>query len=256
MATKSQLKQYFEIGKIPTQSQFGELIDFIQPLISDDVTDRPNQTLLFGGDTPNPIINGLRIIHYYEDFNTIYNYWIFTNEAGGNQSGISIPMFVIKRISSEEPNLSPDMPNLEYAIPTKEQLTNWLQQGYDCDTADANALHSALTGLTFKPWSEGGGSSNDSNFKICELTSSENAIFELFEVLCNNERIKVPVSIRFLYTSNLVITTHSVWDLREGVNIKDVQNDWNNILANWEDSYVYDLIIEFRNDHFVSGGSL
>lgn len=159
MATKSQLKQYFETGKIPTQAQFGELIDFVQPLISDNVTDRPNQTLLFGGDTPNPIINGLRIIHYYKNNDTIYNYWIFTNEAGGNnQSGISIPMFVIKRISSEEPNLSPDMPNLEYAIPTKEQLTNWVKQGYDCDTADADTLHSALTYLTFKPWSEGGGS--------------------------------------------------------------------------------------------------
>lgn len=159
MATKSQLKQYFETGKIPTQAQFGELIDFVQPLISDNVSDRPNQTLLFGGDTPNPIINGLRIVHYYENDDTIYNYWIFTNEAGGNnQSGISIPMFVIKRISSEEPNLSLDMPNLEYAIPTREQLTNWIQQGYDCNTADADTLHSALTYLTFKPWSEGGGS--------------------------------------------------------------------------------------------------
>lgn len=29
MATKAQLKQYFETGKIPTQAQFGELIDFL-----------------------------------------------------------------------------------------------------------------------------------------------------------------------------------------------------------------------------------
>lgn len=158
MATKSQLKQYFETGKIPTQVQFGELIDFIQPLITDNVTDRPNQTLLFGGDTPNPIINGLRIIHYYKNDDNIYNYWIFTNEAGvNNRRGISIPMFVIRRISSEEPNISLDMPNLEYAIPTREQLTSWVKQGHDCDTADADTLHSALTYLTFKPWSEGGG---------------------------------------------------------------------------------------------------
>lgn len=159
MATKSQLKQYFETGKIPTQAQFGELIDFVQPLISDNVSDRPNQTLRFGGDGTEPIVNGLRIVHYYENDDTIYNYWIFTNEAGGNnQSGISIPMFVIKRISSKEPNLSLNMPNLEYAIPTREQLTNWVRQGYNCDTADADTLHSALTYFTFKPWSEGGGS--------------------------------------------------------------------------------------------------
>ena len=257
MATKSQLKQYFETGKIPTQAQFGELIDFIQPLITDNVTDRPNQTLLFGGDTPNPIINGLRIIHYYENDDNIYNYWIFTNEAGGNnQSGISIPMFVIKRISSEGPNLSLDMPNLEYAIPTREQLTSWVQQGHDCDTADADTLHSALTHLTFKPWSEGGGSSDNSNFKTCEIGTSESAIFEVVEVLYDTKRIKIPVSIRFLSVGLSDIDDHSVWNLRKGENIINVQNDWNNILANWEDSNIYDLVIEFRNDYFVSEGGV
>lgn len=255
MATKSQLKQYFETGKIPTQVQFGELIDFIQPLITDDVTDRPNQTLLFGGDTPNPIINGLRIIHYYENDDNIYNYWIFTNEAGvNNRCGISIPMFVIKRISSEEPNLSLDMPNLEYAIPTREQLTSWVEQGHDCDTADADTLHSALTYLTFKPWSEGGGSSDNSNFKTCEIRTSESAIFEVVEVLYDTKRIKIPVSIRFLSVGLSDVDTHSIWNLNIGANIINVQNDWNNILNNWEDSNIYDLVIEFRNDYFINGG--
>lgn len=159
MATKSQLKQYFETGKIPTQAQFGELIDFVQPLISDNVSDRPNQTLQFGADGTKPIVNGLRIVHYYENDDTIYNYWIFTNEAGGNNmSGISIPMFVIKRISSEEPNLSLDMPDLEYAIPTREQLTSWVQQGIDCDTAPDADIFNALQNWPFKDWPKGGGS--------------------------------------------------------------------------------------------------
>ena len=268
MATKSQLKQYFETGKIPTQVQFGELIDFVQPLITDNVTDRPNQTLLFGGDTPNPIINGLRIVHYYQNDDNIHNYWIFTNEAGvNNQRGISIPMFVIKRTSSEEPNLSLDMPNLEYAIPTREQLTSWVKQGHDCDTADADTLHSALTYLTFKPWSEGGGSSDNSNFKTCEIGSSDNsnfktceigtsesAIFEVVEVLYDTERIKIPVSIRFLSVGLSDVDTHSIWNLNTGVNIINVQNNWNNILNNWEDSNIHDLVIEFRNDYFIRGG--
>lgn len=253
MATKSQLKQYFETGKIPTQVQFGELIDFIQPLITDDVTDRPNQTLLFGGDTPNPIINGLRIIHYYENDDTIYNYWIFTNGAGvNNMLGISIPMFVIKRISSDEPNLSLDMPNLEYAIPTREQLASWVEQDYDCDTADADTLHSALTYLTFKPWSEGGGSSDNSNFKTCEIGTSESAIFEVVEVLYDTKRIKIPVSIRFLSVGLSDVDTHSIWNLNIGANIINVQNDWNNILNNWEDSNIGDLITEFRNNYFIN----
>ena len=191
MATKSQLKQYFETGKIPTQVQFGELIDFIQPLITDNVTDRPNQTLLFGGDTPNPIINGLRIIHYYQNDDNIHNYWIFTNEAGvNNRYGISVPMFVIKRVSSEEPNISLDMLILEYAIPTREQLTSWVKQGYDCDTADAYTLHSALTKyLTFKPWSEGGGSltvnsviSEPGQYNIVTFGYNSTSLFTAFEL--------------------------------------------------------------------------
>lgn len=255
MATKSQLKQYFETGKIPTQVQFGELIDFIQPLITDNVTDRPNQTLLFGGDTLNPIINGLRIIHYYQNDDNIYNYWIFTNEAGvNNRFGISIPMFVIRRISSEEPNISLDMLNLEYAIPTREQLTSWVKQGYDCDTADADTLHSALTHFTFKLWLEGGGSSDNSNFKTCEIGTSESAIFEVVEVLYDTERIKIPVSIRFLSVGVSDVDTHSIWNLKIGANIINVQNDWNNILNNWEDSNIYNLVIEFRNDYFINGG--
>lgn len=253
MATKSQLKQYFETGKIPTQVQFGELIDFIQPLITDNVTDRPNQTLLFGGNTPNPIINGLRIIHYYKNDNNIYNYWIFTNEAGvNNLEGISIPMFVIRRISSEEPNISLDMLNLEYAIPTREQLTSWVEQGHDCDTADADTLHSALTNLTFKPWSEGGGSSDNSNFKTCKIGTSKSAIFEVVEVLYNTKRIKIPVSIRFLYVGLSNVDTHSIWNLNKGVNIINVQNEWNNILNNLENPDIPDLVIEFRNDYFVA----
>lgn len=99
-----------------------------------------------------------------------------------------------------------------------------------------------------------GGSANDSNFKTCEIGSSESAIFEVVEVLYNTERIKVPVSIRFLDIGNPDIRTHSVWNLKEGANIENVQNDWNNILANWEDSNIYDLVIEFRNNYFVSGG--
>lgn len=78
MATKSQLKQYFETGKIPTQAQFGELIDFFMPQPSDDAGQRSNQTLKFGQDDEieNPIINGLRTVHYKENDTNIYNFWI------------------------------------------------------------------------------------------------------------------------------------------------------------------------------------
>lgn len=48
MATKSQLKQYFETGKIPTQAQFGNLIDSIFNIIGS-----PDGSLNINGDENN-----------------------------------------------------------------------------------------------------------------------------------------------------------------------------------------------------------
>ena len=257
MATKSQLKQYFETGKIPTQAQFGELIDFVQPLISDDSGNRPNQTLRFGSDGSQPIINGLRIIHYYNNSDTIFNLWLFTNEAiGNNQSGISVPVFAILRITDENPGIPSGNDKLQYFIPEAKHIQDWISLGVDCDTASDDNIFNALQNWPFKTWPEGGGSSDNSNFKTCKIDTSKSAIFEVVEVLYNTERIKIPVSIRFLNVGLSDIDTHSVWNLKIGANIIKVQNAWNDILNNWEDSTIYDLVIEFRNDYFIDGGGL
>lgn len=159
MATKNQLKQYFETGKIPTQAQFGELIDFVQPLISDDSGNRPNQTLRFGSDGSQPIINGLRIIHYYDNSDTIFNFWLFTNEAtGNNQSGISVPVFAILRITDENPGIPSGNDKLRYFIPEAKHIQDWISLGVDCDTASDDDIFNALQNWPFKDWPEGGGS--------------------------------------------------------------------------------------------------
>lgn len=253
MATKSQLKQYFETGKIPTQAQFGELIDFFMPQPSDDAYQRSNQTLKFGQDDEieNPFINGLRTVHYKENDTNIYNFWIFTN-CNVNDAGIAVPLFIMFRMSDSNPGIPSSNTKLRYYIPSQQEIQSWVNQGIDCDRATDEELWNDLQNFQYKDYPEDGGSSNDSNFKTCEIGSSESAIFEVVEVLYNTERIKVPVSIRFLNISNPDISTHSVWNLIEGASIENVQNDWNNILANWEDSNIYDLIIEFRNDYFVS----
>lgn len=262
MATKSQLKQYFETGKIPTQAQFGELIDFVQPFITDDVTDRPNQTLRFGDDGSKPIVNGLRIVHYRDNDDSIFNFWLFTNTSNdGNEAGIAVPVFAILRITNIAPGIPSGNDKLRYFIPEAEHITTWVEQGVDCDTASDADVFNALQNWPFKTWPEGGGSSDNSNFKTCEINTSEintseSAIFEVVEVLYDTERIKIPVSIRFLKVGLSDIDTHSVWNLKIGSNIINVQNDWNNILANWEASNIFDLVIEFRNDYFASGGGL
>lgn len=251
MATKSQLKQYFETGKIPTQAQFGELIDFFMPQPSDDAGQRSNQTLKFGQDDviENPIINGLRTVHYKENDTNIYNFWIFTN-YNANDAGIAVPLFIMFRMSDSNPGIPSSNTKLRYYIPSQQEIQSWVSQGIDCDRATDEELWNALQNFQYKDYPEDGGSSSDSNFKTCEMSSSENAIFEIVEVPYNNERIKVPVSIRFLYLSNPDVSIHSVCNLREGANMEYFQADWNNILANWEASNIYDLVIEFRNNYF------
>lgn len=253
MATKSQLKQYFETGKIPTQAQFGELIDFFMPQPSDDAGQRSNQTLKFGQDDEieNPIINGLRTVHYKKNNANIYNFWIFTN-YNVNDSGVAVPLFIMFRMSNSDPGVSSNA-KFRYYIPSESEIQSWVSQGIDCDRATDEELWNALQSFQYKDWPEGGSSSDNSNFKTCEIGSSKSAIFEVVEVLYNTERIKVPVSIRFLDIGTPNISTHSVWDLREGASIEQVQSDWSNILANWEDSTIWDLVVEFRNDYFVSG---
>lgn len=228
------------------------------PQPSDDAGQRSNQTLKFGQDDEieNPIINGLRTVHYKENDTNIYNFWIFTN-YNVNDAGIAVPLFIMFRMSDFNPGIPSSNNKFRYYILSELEVQSWVSQGVDCDRATDEELWNALQNFQYKDWPEGGGSSNDSNFKTCEIGSSESAIFEVVEVLYNTERIKIPVSIRFLNVGLSDIDGHSVWNLRKGENIINVQNDWDNILANWEDSTIYDLVIKFRNDYFVSGeGSL
>lgn len=159
-------------------------------------------------------------------------------------------------MSDSNPGIPSSNTKFRYYIPSELEVQSWVSQGMDCDRATDEELWNALQDFQYKDWPEGGGSSDNSNFKTCEIGSSESAIFEVVEVLYDTERIKIPVSIRFLGIGLSDIDGHSIWNLKEGANIINVQNNWNNILANWEDSDIYDLVIKFRNDYFVSGGSL
>lgn len=92
MATKNQLKQYFETGKIPTQAQFGELIDYIAPMVDDN--NNNNKTIIFGDNT-KPFIDGFRIIHTTVD-NTRYAYYLFTMTSKNVSANNVIPYFIIR----------------------------------------------------------------------------------------------------------------------------------------------------------------
>lgn len=158
MATKSQLKQYFETGKIPTQAQFGELIDSLINLPSTDITKRPNQNLFFGNGEENPYIQGIRTISKADDSsNGVVNILIFST-YNNNDGKLAIPMFILMRTSTKNPGLLPANNNLRYCIPNILNIETFVQQGVDCNTSTDADIINALQNWPFKDWPEGGGS--------------------------------------------------------------------------------------------------
>lgn len=156
MATKSQLKQYFETGKIPTQAQFGELIDSLINLPSTDITKRPNQNLFFGNGEEDPYIQGIRTISKADDSsNGVVNMWIFSTN-NNNDGELAIPMFILMRTSTKNPGLLPADNTLRYCIPDILNIETFVQQGVDCNTSTDDDIFNTVYNWQFKPFGEGG----------------------------------------------------------------------------------------------------
>lgn len=195
MATKSQLKQYFETGKIPTQAQFGELIDFFMPQPSDDAGQRSNQTLKFGQDDEieNPIINGLRTVHYKKNDTNIYNFWIFTN-YNVNDACIAVPLFIMFRMSDSNPGIPSSNTKLRYYIPSELEVQSWVQQGVDCDRATDEELWNALQSFQYKDWPDGGFLTINSvisepgQYNVVASDYDSNSLFTAFELTLTKNR--------------------------------------------------------------------
>ena len=111
MTTKSQLKTYFETGKIPTQAQFGELIDSIFNIINS-----PNNSLDVNSDDNNIKLS----IKNYRNVQGLYNsqtsmslHLFFNNDI--KNSGKPVPALIIQsNISSLANNINS---SVQYAVP-------------------------------------------------------------------------------------------------------------------------------------------
>lgn len=156
MATKAQLKEYFKSQKIPTEAQFGILIDSLINLPSTDITERPNQNLFFGNGEENPYIQGIRTISKDDDgSNNVLNMWIFST-YNNNNNELAIPMFVLMRTSTKDPGLLPTNNTLHYCIPDILNIETFVQQGVDCNTSTDDDIFNTIYNWEFKPFGEGG----------------------------------------------------------------------------------------------------
>lgn len=141
MATKSQLKQYFETGKIPTQAQFGELIDSIFNIIGS-----PDGSLNINGDENNIklSIKNYRSLHgVYASQLSVSLHLFFNNDI--KNSTKPVPVFII--FSTVNNLTNPINANIRYAVPNVTLLKTMTDDELDYLTASLDVIIQRFTAL-------------------------------------------------------------------------------------------------------------
>lgn len=141
MATKSQLKQYFETGKIPTQAQFGNLIDSIFNII-----DSPDGSLNINSDENNIklSIKNYRSLHgVYMSQLSVSLYLFFNNDIKNGTK--PVPVFII--FSTINNLTNPVNANIKYAVPNVTLLKSMTDDNLDYLTASLDVIIQRFTAL-------------------------------------------------------------------------------------------------------------
>lgn len=141
MATKSQLKQYFETGKIPTQAQFGDLIDSIFNIIGS-----PDGSLNINGDENNIklSIKNYRSLHgVYMSQLSVSLHLFFNNDIKNGTK--PVPVFII--FSTVNNLTNPVNANIKYAVPNVSLLKSMTDDNLDYLTASLDVIIQRFTAL-------------------------------------------------------------------------------------------------------------
>ena len=141
MATKAQLKQYFETGKIPTQAQFGDLIDSIFNIIGS-----PDGSLNINGDENNIklSIKNYRSLHgIYMSQLSVSLHLFFNNDI--KNSTKPVPVFII--FSTVNNLTNPVNANIKYAVPNVTSLKSMTDDKLDYLTASLDVIIQRFTAL-------------------------------------------------------------------------------------------------------------
>lgn len=141
MATKSQLKQYFETGKIPTQAQFGNLIDSIFNIIGS-----PDGSLNINGDENNIklSIKNYRSLHgIYMSQLSVSLHLFFNNDIKNGTK--PVPVFII--FSTIDNLTNSANANIKYAVPNITLLKSMTDDNLDYLTASLDVIIQRFTAL-------------------------------------------------------------------------------------------------------------
>lgn len=235
MATKSQLKTYFETGDIPTSTQFGELIDSLLSVPSEDTMDRPNQNLFFGNGEENPYMQGIRTISIASNTDVI-NMWIFTTH-NVNDAKLAIPMFILARLSTTNPSLLPTTQTLKYCIPTKVNIDDFVNAALDCDTSADSELMTQIYTWEFKPFEKDNFNHNILN--ICTNISGtfSTFVFNLADINVKGNSKTLPIELMVIIDNNVRSQVDGPYYIKNNVDKDSFSTDWNALISLLNKSY-------------------
>lgn len=131
---KAALKAYFETGKIPTQAQFGDLIDSIFNII-----DSPDGSLNINGDENNIklSIKNYRSLHgVYRSQLSVSLHLFFNNDIKNGTK--PVPVFII--FSTVNNLTNPVNANIQYAVPNVTSLKSMTDDNLDYLTTSLDII--------------------------------------------------------------------------------------------------------------------
>lgn len=235
MATKSQLKQYFETGKIPTQAQFGELINSFINIPSLNTEDRGNQNLFFGNGEENPYIQGVRTVSKIVDTNVITMFIFSTHNNNDNAS--SFPLFILNRISTRATSLNNAQATLRYCIPNKLNIDNFVMHGLDCDNSTDDEIITEVISWEFKPFEKDNFNHNILN--ICTNISGafSTFVFNLADINVGGNSKTLPIELMVIINDNKRFIVDGPYYIKNTVNENSFLVDWNALISLLNKSY-------------------
>lgn len=257
MATKSQLKQYFETGKIPTQAQFGDLIDSIFNIIGSS-----DGSLNINGDENNIklSIKNYRSLHgVYMSQLSVSLHLFFNNDIINGTK--PVPIFII--FSTVNNLINHVNASVQYAVPNVTLLKSMTDDKLDYLTASLDAIIRRFTDLRIKYYDLVPKEEVKKPSIVTLMytdTDNTNYVFNCIMGMQNTDFI-VPICIHISiklrdvengnYSSAMSILQRSVY------NNMTVESEWEKImkLQGYEDGVVIDnsgVVENFMNTIYVN----
>ena len=235
MATKSQLKTYFETGKIPTQAQFGELINSFINIPSRNTEDRGNQNLFFGNGEENPYIQGVRTVSKIVGTNVLTMFIFSTHNNNDNAS--SIPLFILNRISTKAGSLNDEQATLRYCIPNKLNIDNFVMRGLDCDNSTDDEIITGVFAWEYKPFEKDNFSHNILNICTNINGTFSTFVFNLADINVEGNSKTLPIELMVIIDDNTRFTVDGPYYIKDIADRDSFSIDWNALISLLHKSY-------------------